>query len=50
VEVRPEWLERVREQYPLIFVTNQALCFDNRQLGVALASLAAMPRPGGVLI
>jgi SAM-dependent methyltransferase len=62
VEVKPELLERVRaarmdlltervrEQYDLIVVTNLLLYFDNRQLGLALANLASMLRPGGVLI
>ncbi len=62
VEVKPEWLERVRSarldvltervraQYDIIVVTNLLLYFDNRQLGLALANLASMLRPGGVLI
>jgi len=62
IEVKPEWLERVRAarmdlltervggQYDVIVVTNLLLYFDNRQLGLALANLASMLRPGGVLI
>lgn len=62
IEVKPEWLGRVRaarmdlltersaEQYDVIVATNVLLYFDNRQLGLALANLASMLRPGGVLI
>jgi len=62
IEVMPEWLERVHAarmdtltetvggHYDVTVVTNLLLYFDNCQLGLALAKLASMLRPGGVLI
>ena len=62
IEVKPQLLksvravrmdlltERVDGQYDVIVATNLLLYFDNRQLGLALANLASMLRPGGVLI